>query len=66
MAGQPRIAFIVPDAETQRKQDVVSALLACGALDIRNGSFTAHFDSDGNLGVVERSDRIFRRGTVKT
>lgn len=60
----PQIVFINPSEELKaqlaRQERVVRSLVQSGALDIRGGSFTAHFDADGELRKVERSDTLFR------
>lgn len=56
------VAALTPEeiAEIARKQDVVSALNASGAFDVRGGSVTLHFDGQGRLRLVERKDVLFR------
>lgn len=60
MGGQ-RIVITDEEAkEIERKQLIVKALNHAGALEIYNGSFTAHFDSDGKIRRVDRNDTIYK------
>ena len=38
---------------TKREQEIIQALLDSGALDIKNGSSTLHFDNQGTLKHIE-------------
>lgn len=60
--GERRIVLTPEEVrEITRKQEIASALLACGAFDVRGGSITIHFDGDGALRLVERGDILFRK-----
>lgn len=60
----PKIIVVTPPdalkAALERQERIVRALVASGALDVRGGSFTAHFDGDGELRKVDRNDTIYR------
>jgi hypothetical protein len=56
--------FLTPtDAELfkqwQHFYDVFNKLSNSGAFNIRNGSFTCHFDSQGMIKKIERHDSLF-------
>jgi hypothetical protein len=62
MAG-PRLTLLVHEreaAEIERKKDIVSKLNVSGALDVRGGSVTLHFDADGHLRKIDRNDTLLR------
>lgn len=59
--GERRIVLTPEEVrEIARKQEIASALLACGAFDVRGGSITLHFDLNGKLRKVDRNDTIYR------
>lgn len=51
---------------TKEKQEAIQTILDSGALELKNGSATLHFDSDGNLRQVELKQVTYRRGIDKT
>ena len=61
---KPQIIFAVPNdalkAELERQERTVRKLVQSGALDVRGGSVTLHFDADGELRKVDRNDTIYR------
>lgn len=46
--------------EIARKQEIVTLLNSSGALDVRGGCVTLHFDGEGMLRKIERSDTLLR------
>lgn len=44
----------------RKYQDIFAKLAESGAFDIHGGSFTAHFDADGILRKIDRSDTLYR------
>lgn len=57
------VTFVLTDQETAevlRKQEIVSKLNACGALSVRGGSVTLHFDGDGTLRRVDKTEPLLR------
>lgn len=60
MGGQGVVLTDKELADIARKQEIVSKLNTSGAFDVRGGSVTLHFDGDGLLRKVDRSDTLLR------
>ena len=61
MEGDVILEVTVDEAKDLiRKQGIVTALNRSGALDVRGGSVTLHYDADGLLRKVERHDTLYR------
>ncbi len=62
-----KIAVFVPDAEAQQfllfQQyfEPFNVMLGAGVFNIRSGSATLHFDGDGTLKTINRSDVLYSR-----
>lgn len=60
----PKIIIVNPSEEMkaalERQERIVRSLISAGAFDIRGGSFTAHFDAQGELRKIDRNDTLYR------
>jgi hypothetical protein len=45
---------------TKKEQESIQAILDSGALSVRNGSVTLHFDAEGTIRQVEIKQVTFR------
>ena len=46
--------------EFRRLQDSIAKIIHSGALEVRGGSVTLHYDADGTLRRIDRSDSLLR------
>lgn len=47
--------------QVQAVSDKLNVLIQAGVFEIRNGYAQIHFDNDGNIGAIQRHDRIYKR-----
>lgn len=47
----------------QKFHETFALLVSKGVFDIKSGSATIHFDSQGEIALIERNDRLYNRRT---
>lgn len=50
---------------TKAEQESIQAILDSGALGIKNGSATIHFDEQGNIRLIEAKQNIYRQVSTR-
>jgi hypothetical protein len=67
MEPQVAIYLTTPEAlmfkDFQKFHETFALLVSKGVFDIKSGSATIHFDSQGEIALIERNDRLYNRRT---